>query len=271
MKSRETFPSRLKDLSVSIAAVAGFLWERGWAEKNAGNISVDVSDVIPASAGGKEHNLVLDDPGPITGRTYLVTSAGSRMRDLARNPEDYLCVIQVANEPGPVRIRWTKSDLSVPTSELASHLLIHRALRKAGRKEMSVIHTHPEALIALTQLSEFTDEERINRVLEGMHPEVCINVPNGVGFVPYEMTGTRKLAELTVEALGSHSVALWEKHGCFGLGRTPDDAFDVIDTLEKAARIYFLVKSSGRIPVGLTYEQIAELKEKFGNAEPPQS
>ena len=30
-----------------IADVAGYMWERGWAERNAGNFTVDVTNLLP--------------------------------------------------------------------------------------------------------------------------------------------------------------------------------------------------------------------------------
>jgi ribulose-5-phosphate 4-epimerase/fuculose-1-phosphate aldolase len=38
------------------------------------------------------------------------------------------------------------------------------------------------------------------------------------------------------------------------------EAFDRIDILAKAARIYFLVKSSGQEPAGLSPSELTELK-----------
>lgn len=98
-----------------------------------------------------------------------------------------------------------------------------------------------------------------------MHPETIVFVPGGVGFVPYVTPGTEKIAVETLKALEKYNVALWEKHGVFAIGESVFDTFDIIDILGKSARIYFLVKSSGHEPEGLSEEQLAILKELANN------
>ena len=81
-----------------IADTAGYLWEKGWAERNAGNISVNITGLLSA----KELELFNSStirPLPVgysslADQILIVTSAGSRMRDLAKNPWDHLCVLK---------------------------------------------------------------------------------------------------------------------------------------------------------------------------------
>ena len=98
-----------------------------------------------------------------------------------------------------------------------------------------------------------------------MHPETIVFVPGGVGFVPYVTPGTEQIADETLKVLESYKVALWEKHGVFAIGESVFDTFDMIDILGKSARIYFLVKSSGHEPQGLSNEQLDILKELANN------
>ena len=37
----------LQDVIDEIADVSGYMWERGWAERNAGNFTVDVTNLLP--------------------------------------------------------------------------------------------------------------------------------------------------------------------------------------------------------------------------------
>jgi rhamnulose-1-phosphate aldolase len=99
----------------------------------------------------------------------------------------------------------------------------------------------------------------MNRLLWSMHPETILFVPKGLGFIPYEIPGTSGIADATAKALEDHPVALWEKHGILATGTTVTDAFDLIDLLAKSARIYFMVKSTGYEPEGLTDAQLKEL------------
>ena len=73
-----------------VAEVAGYLWERGWAERNGGNISVNVTGLcadavceLPALDGP----YLLPKPVPhIAGGCFLVTGTGRRMRYVASQP-----------------------------------------------------------------------------------------------------------------------------------------------------------------------------------------
>jgi ribulose-5-phosphate 4-epimerase/fuculose-1-phosphate aldolase len=49
------------------------------------------------------------------------------------------------------------------------------------------------------------------------------------------------------------------------LGETLIDAFDLIDALNKAAKMLFLCLSTGLEPIGLKEEDFLELDEAFGN------
>jgi rhamnulose-1-phosphate aldolase len=94
-----------------------------------------------------------------------------------------------------------------------------------------------------------------------MHPETIVFVPEGIGFVPYVTPGTEKIAVETIKALQMHKATIWEKHGVFAIGESALETFDMIDILAKAARIFFLVSSSGHKPEGLSEEQLATLRK----------
>jgi rhamnulose-1-phosphate aldolase len=36
---------KLKTIILETAEIAGYLWQRGWAERNAGNISVNITEI----------------------------------------------------------------------------------------------------------------------------------------------------------------------------------------------------------------------------------
>jgi rhamnulose-1-phosphate aldolase len=245
-----------------IADTARCLWEKGWAERNAGNISVNVTEFL--SAEEMSSLFGMGSPESFQGTRYtlgdqviVVTTAGSRMRDLAKDPRKHLCVLKIDNDGSGYRN--LSADNGKPTSELPTHLSVHEMLVRTGSAARALVHTHCTELIALTQIRELCSTEKLNRLLWCMHPETILFVPEGLGFIPFEVPGTTGIAGGTVTVLEKHPVALWEKHGVLATGTTVADAFDTIDLLAKSARIYFMVKSAGYEPEGLTEDQLKKL------------
>ena len=68
---------------------------------------------------------------------------------------------------------------------------------------------------------------------------------------------------MTVTALQKHRVVLWEKHGCAAAAADISEAFDYVDIMEKAASIFFVCKSSGYTPQGISDTQLAEISRNF--------
>lgn len=257
----------LKDVILEVAEIADYLWQRGWAERNAGNISVNISGLIDEQLSDMDlfPSFELPHPYPeLAGNYFFVSGTGKRMRDLAKEPLRNALIIKI-NDNGKHYhvISKEKSQFTAfkPTSELPTHLGIHRMICLRGSAEKVVIHTHANELVALTQIEEFCNEESLNKLLWGMHPETMVFIPQGVGFVPYATPGTEQIADATLTALEKHNVVLWEKHGVFAIGGTAFDTFDLIDILGKSAKIFFLARSSGYEPQGLSQKQLEELKK----------
>jgi len=150
-----------------------------------------------------------------------------------------------------------------PTSELPTHLAIHNYIKENNLKEKIVLHTHPAELIALTQIKELKSEKIINNIIWGMHSETKIVLPDGIGLVPYVLPGSEKIANLTIKAFEKHKVVLWEKHGCIAIGENFSSIFDIIDTLTKSVKVFFMCRYAGYKPEGLSRKQIKDLCKHF--------
>ena len=234
-----------------IAETAQFLWDKGWAERNAGNISVNISRLmlpgdIEVFAEGKV-GIPVKCPY-LKGQTLLMTSTGSRMRDLARDPWNHVCLLFV-DETGTQMRLWPGNGRE-PSSELPTHLRVHNMLISKGSSAKCLVHAHVTELIALTHIREFCSTSAINHLLWGMHPETRMFIPEGIEFLPYEVPGSADIADITASALENSPVVLWEKHGVLAIGATLPEAFNILDLLAKSASIYFMVKSAGFEPEG---------------------
>ncbi|MDF1546390.1 MAG: rhamnulose-1-phosphate aldolase, partial [Bacteroidales bacterium] len=201
----------------------------------------------------------------LAGMYFIITGTGKRMRDLAKNPLKNALIIKL-NENGSAY--WIishnkQSQDFLPSSELPTHLSVHQKIKQSASEKKVVMHTHTNELIALTQIKEYCNQENLNKILFGMHPETIIFVPKGVGFVEYTMPGTEAIAEKTVNTFEKHDVVIWEKHGVFAIGESVSETFDVIDILAKSASIFFMCKSAGYVPEGLSEKELVQLRNAY--------
>lgn len=256
----------LKVLINEISEIAGYLWQRGWAERNASNISVQITEIFQPEIAEYDsfpfYTLPTAYP-KLSGSYFLVTGTGKRMRNLARKPLQNLLILKLNEDASGYWIISQKvvQEFFLPTSELATHLGIHQMVAERGSSEKVVMHTHAHELVSLTHSKEFCNQDALNSLLWSMHPETVIFVPKGVGFVPYLLPGSIDIAKETLKALQNHDIALWEKHGVVAIGKSVVNTFDVIDILAKSARIYFLCRSVNIIPDSFSDVQLEELRK----------
>ncbi len=260
----------VRNITEELARVAGFLWERRWAERNAGNISVNITSLFSKKELDKFSTypflpLPREYPG-LNRQLLLVTASGTRMRDIAGDPLEGLCLVYISDTSKAYHIivpERTEKD-QMPTSELPTHLAIHEMLYNSKAAEKVVVHSHVTELIALTHNPRFHSPESLTAILWKMHPEAVMFQPRGCGFVPFTIPGTEKIANLTARSFCEHTVVVWEKHGAMAIGKTVAEAFDELDLAAKAAGIYLSCSRAGAEPQGLTDDEIREIRKHYG-------
>ena len=141
--------------------------------------------------------------------------------------------------------------------------MMHDYLLGKGRNNKVVIHTHPIELVAMTHNPAFLEKDVLSKILWSMIPETRAFCPKGLGIARYQLPGSVVLAEETIKQLDEYDVVMWEKHGAVAIGEDLIEAFDMIDTLSKSAKIYESACSMGFVPKGMTDEQMDELKRVF--------
>ena len=247
------------------AEVAGYLWQNGWAERNGGNITVNITEfadaemaampaLVPAIQIGKELPM-------LRGKFFYAKGTGKRMRDLAREPMQNGSIIRICDDCASYEVI---ADVNVvPTSELPTHLALQDYLLATGSCYKATLHTHPIELVAMSHIQRFLKGDEMTRVLWSMIPETLAFAPLGIGIVPYAMPSSVELAEATLEQIKTHDVVMWEKHGTVAVGQDIMDAFDQTDVLCKAANIYMCARSMGSEPDGMTEAQMKEVQDVF--------
>ena len=110
----------LKKEVEKIAEVAGYLWQNGWAERNGGNITVNITDLVddeikalPAISEVKQIGTALP---ALKGCYFFCKGTGKRMRDLARWPMENGSIIRILDDCASYVI--IADNAVMPTSEL---------------------------------------------------------------------------------------------------------------------------------------------------------
>ena len=249
-----------------VAEVAGYLWQKGWAERNGGNITINVTEgvddamrALPALSQAIAIGKTLPH---LKGCWFYCKGTGRRMRDLARDPMENGAIIRITDDCAHYEI--VADRIVAPTSELPSHLAVHDYLLAKGSSYRASLHTHPIELVALTHSKKWLEKDAATRMLWSMIPETKAFCPRGLGIVPYMMPSSQALADATIRAIDQdYDVVMWEKHGVFAVDTDIMNAFDQVDVLNKAAQIYIAARNMGFEPEGMTDAQMQELSAAF--------
>ena len=258
-------PLKVKEELEKVSKVAGYLWQREWAERNAGNLSINLTSFFTKEeVQGRGEFVAFDFPKETAGYVIFITGTGCYMRSLIDKIEEASCILYINKEATGYHIIWGgKQEGFAPTSELISHASLHLFNVKNNPTHLAVLHTHPLELIVLTHHELFQDEEKLNNSLWKMIPEIRVFVPKGVHCTPYALPSTADLAKVTMEAFKTRNVSLWEKHGATSTGEDIEKAWDYLDVANKAAKLLLMAWSAGFEPAGLSKEQMKELEDNF--------
>jgi len=145
---------------------------------------------------------------------------------------------------GKVRRRGSRK----PTSELELHL---RILRHRPDVQ-AVVHAHPPAATGFAVAGE--------AIPANLLPEL-IFVVGPVALVPYGTSGTPDLGDEVVPFLDKHDALLLANHGAVTMGRTLDEAWIRMESLEHGARIILAARQIGQ-PQPLSLEAIRVLVQQ---------
>ena len=176
----------------------------------------------------------LAQTGLIAGRDGNISARASAERILV-TPTGVLKYRLAAGDI--VEVDWTgqrRRGRRNPTSELYLHLRILQRRNDVG----AVVHAHPPAATAFALAGE--------EVASFALPELIFLV-GPVPLVPFGMPGTPELADRIEPFLEGHAALLLANHGAVTLGRTLEEAWVRMETLEHAARILLGARQLGRV------------------------
>jgi rhamnulose-1-phosphate aldolase len=255
----------MEKLQAAVVKTAHELWRKGWAERNAGNLSMRLLPEEAAQVSLEDDRWrPLEAAVPELGGEHLLfTDSGSYMREVQLDPLRNTDVIELDLNGECFRIVRGDRERG-PTSEIAPHLYAHAARKRASRgADRAVLHTHPPNLIALSYAVAL-DTTSLTRLLWQMHTECIVVFPMGCGYVDWALPGSEELARATGKIMERRNMVLWQYHGIVAAGPDLNTAFGLIETAEKAADIYLKVAALGPVERRLSYEQLTALARRFG-------
>lgn len=245
--------------------IATNMYRLGWDERNGGNISVilteeEVSNYVVDNGEGRILDLLGVDASYLAGKYILVTGSGKYFRNVERQPEKNIGIVKILSNGTQARVVWGLEDGAVPTSEFPTHLENHIVRLKIDPKHRVVIHTHATYTMSLSFVLP-EDEDVITKTLWKMQTESIVVFPEGIGYVPWMLCGGKEIGDATSEKAKQYRVVIWGQHGVFGMGTSIDEAFGLIETVEKAAQIYFI--TDGKRVRDIEDAQLKLLAETF--------
>lgn len=242
------------------------MYRLGWDERNGGNISymldraeveeyLDLDNVIRTIPTGFEVPELI-------GKIFIVTGTGKYFKNVSGDPENNLGIIKIADDGTTAQLLWGFADGGKFTSELPSHLMCHAARLKSDAENRVIMHCHPTHTLAMNYVHEL-DEKKFTHTLWEMCTECIAVFPDGVGILPWMLCGTNDIGVATARKMSEFRLVIWAMHGIYGAGKTMDETFGLIETVEKAAQIYMLTCNRPRVNT-IKDEDMVKLAELFG-------
>lgn len=251
---------------------ASNMYRLGWDERNGGNISYLLKEEEVAGYLNLDNvirtiplmgvNEVDFDASPLEGKIFIVTGTGKYFKNVEDDPETNLGIVRIGKGGKEVELLWGFKDGGRPTSEFPAHMMSHMARLSVDPENRVVMHSHPTNTLAMNFVHEL-DEKKFTHTLWEMCTECIVVFPEGVGVLPWMLCGTTEIGVATAKKMKEFRLVVWAMHGIYGAGKTLDETFGLIETVEKAAQVYMLTAHLPRINT-IKDEDMLKLLELFG-------
>lgn len=227
------------------------MYRLGWDERNGGNLSYLITDEDRINDYLDTKKVIRTiaipfDAIKLAGRIFLVTGTGKYFKNVQYDPAANLGIFRISADGKNAELLWGYTDGGRFTSELPAHLMSHIARLEVDPKHKIVLHSHPTNTIAMTLIHDLS-ERAFTRTLWKMQTESIVVFPEGVAVLPWMICGNNEIGEATAKKLKTTRLCVWGTHGIYGTGRDMDEAFGLIETVEKAAQLYMLTHQDQRV------------------------
>ncbi len=251
----------LDELLTLIGEAGRRLSEIEASEGAAGNISVYVGWPIDVRRRFPNRETIeLPEAVPeLVGSTFIVTGSGRRLREIIDDPAANLSCVAIDEGGKTGRLYTSPRKLFTHlTSEFNSHLAVHHdQVMRSGTNFHAVVHAQPRHLTYLSHIPRYQYEPYLNRHLLRWQPELIVQLPEGIGHVPFLVPGSSELMAATLESLRQHRIVIWGKHGVMARSDiSAKRAADRIEYAETAARYEYMNLVNHEQGEGLSVEEV---------------
>ena len=227
-----------------VSEITSNMYRQGWDERNGGNISYlideeQVREYFPKDEFLRDIELGFIADEICRNKYFLVTGTGKYFKNVKEDPETNLGLVKIDSNGKVAHLLWGYKDGGKFTSEFPAHLMSHAVRLKVNPNNKVIMHTHPTYTICMGACLP-TDDVEFTRQLWKTNTEAVVVFPEGIGVLPCMVCGTVEIGLATAEKMKKHRIVSWTNHGIYGAGNDIDEAFGLIETVEKTAQIYML-------------------------------
>lgn len=227
-----------------LSEITDNMYHQGWDERNGGNISLlideaHIKEYFPYDEFIRDIPLGFEADKIVRNKYFLVTGTGKYFKNVIKDPESNLGLVKIDLNGKVAHLLWGYKDGGKFTSEFPAHLMSHASRLKVNPNNRVIMHTHPTYTICMGACLP-TDDVTFTRKLWKSNTEAVVVFPEGIGVLPCMICGTNEIGEATAEKMKEYRLVSWTNHGIYGAGNDIDEAFGLIETVEKTAKIYML-------------------------------
>lgn len=245
------------------------MYRLGWNERNGGNISIllkdeEISPFLEGRSVLRRLPLAVAFP-ELAGRFFLVTGTGKYFKNVSKDPENALGLIRLSDDGAEAELYWGWNDGGRFTSEIIMHLGAHRERLKSDPNQRVVMHAHPANIVSMTHIHK-GDEREFTRKIWRSCTECIVIFPDGIALLPWMVSSGSEIGLASAKKFKDFRILVWGLHGCTVTGSSLDEAFGLLETVEKGAEIYMKVAATGKKleETGISDGELLDVAKAFG-------
>ena len=247
-----------------VTEILDLLYKHNWDERNGGNLSYILTEE-EVNFICNPNNIIREfkysfDMSELVGKYFIITGTGKYFKNCLKDPINNLGIMKVLDK-NTLGLVWGYLDGGRPTSEAPTHLKCHIERLKQDKEHRLVIHCHPTNIICMTHVHDL-DSNHFTEDLWKMQTESIVVFPEGIAVLPWILCGGEEIGIATADKMKEYRSVVWAQHGIFCTGKTLDEVFGLIETIEKAAEIYMKIFDK-KIYQSITNEQLITLTKAF--------